>query len=313
MHWILSVSESFSLDKVLARSARLLCPPFGLNGKEASTLYRVERLSTGHTVELSISQTATGLVLHTNARLDGRETEEISQKVWRMLRIGENLQTFLEMARNTPQLAAAAREGTLQLRGATMFEDIVKAAILVFNSEKNYVQSVSWLVDRFGDPLPSNPTLHAFPTPRQLLGEMALQEKLLGAALAQRLHKVAMQFQTQKIKSEEWFAPHQSLASFEANLRRMLDLKDEEIGAAMFYLGRYDYIPVDPNAQQRVGIYLGEYTRATPEEVRALFENWQPWGGLAYWLWDWSIHGTAHLPTEREGSYGALENWRRTG
>lgn len=312
MHWILTVSESFSLDKVLARSERLLCPPFSVGAKEA-TLYRVERLTTGHTVELSISQTSTGLVIRTEARLDGKETEEISQKVWRMLRIGENLQAFLDKARTMPQLGAARREGALQLRGATMFEDIVKAAVLIFNSDKNYVQPISWLVDRFGDPLPSNPTLHAFPTPRQLAGEMDLQEKILGTPLARRIHKVATLFQIQKIKGEGWFAPHLTLANFETNLKQMLELNDEDIGRAMLYLGRYDYIPVDYHAQQRVGLYLGEQAQATPEKVRALFQNWQPWGGLAYWLWDWSTNGSATMPAESEESYGALENWRRTG
>ncbi len=311
MHWILTVSESFALDKVLARSERLLCPPFSVGAKE-STLYRVERLSTGHTVELTISQTSTGLVIRTDARLDSKETEEISQKVWRMLRIGENLQAFLDKARTTPQLAAAAREGALQLRGATMFEDIVKAAVLIFNPEKNYVPSVSWLVDRFGDPLPSNPTLNAFPTPRQLLGEMALQEKILGTRLARGIHKITTLFQAQKTKSEGWFAPHLTLTAFEINLRQILDLGNEDIGRAMLYLGRYDYIPVDYHAQQRVGLYLGEQAQATPEKVRALFQNWQPWGGLAYWLWDWSTSG-AVMPPKSEESYGALENWRRTG
>lgn len=307
MHWILTVSESFSLDKVLARSAQLLCPPFSVSRKEA-TLHRVERLDAGHTVELSISQTSAGLVIHTDARLDGKENEEISQKIWRMLRIGEDVRVFLDSARHTPQLAAAARDGALQLRGATLFEDVVKAMFLIFSSEKNYAQSVGWLVDRFGDPLPSNPTLHAFPTPRQLFGEAAFKEKLWGPALEQRLYRIATFFHTQKSKSEAWFAPRLSLAAFEANLRQLLDLADEEIGRAMVYLGRYDYVPVDARARQRVGDYLGDGSLATPEQVRALFERWQPWGGLAYWLWDWSNKETGAMPVASEETYGAPEN-----
>ena len=73
----------------------------------------------------------------------------------------------------------------------------------------------------------------------------------------------------------------------------------------MMYMGRYDYIPTDTRAQQRVGTYLDDPTPATPAAVRAFFEPWQPWGGLAYWLWDWSANTTA---LTNEVQYGTLEN-----
>lgn len=287
MHWILTVSDTFMLDNIIARSRLMMAPPFRLNGTSAY-LNRVERLSTGHTIDLGISQSTSGLVLQTDARLNSRETEEISQKTWRMLRIGENLHAFLVRARKTPELATGTRNGIVQLRGATLFEDLIKAAILICKGESHYNQPATWLVDYFGDPLPNNPTLHAFPTASQLAEEPRTQINMLGPKLAHYITQVITAFDNQDAHLVSLFNMHINVNDFESALRHILDAPTEAVGTAMAYLGRYDYIPIDTRAQQRVGTYLGEATPATPTAVRALFEPWQPWGGLAYSLWDWA-------------------------
>ncbi len=68
MHWILTVSNTFTLDNIITRSRQMLCPPFRVSGNN-QYLRRVERLSTAHTIDITITQTATGLVLHTDTRL----------------------------------------------------------------------------------------------------------------------------------------------------------------------------------------------------------------------------------------------------
>jgi hypothetical protein len=83
-------------------------------------------------------------------------------------------------------------------------------------------------------------------------------------------------------------------------------LNDEVMGLMMLSLGRYDYIPVDQCAQQRVSQYWHDGGSVRPEDVRAAFAPLQPWGGLGYWLWDWREAGN---PVESElGNDGKLEN-----
>ena len=52
----------------------------------------------------------------------------------------------------------------------------------------------------------------------------------------------------------------------------------------------YDFIPIDSWALKVVSRewYQGEPVR--PTEVKAAFERWGEWKGLAFSLWDWSIH-----------------------
>lgn len=309
MRWVLSVSGSFSLARVIHRSQPFLCSPFRVGG-HAEVLHRVERLSSGQTVGLSVMQNPTGLLLQTDARLNGKTTEELSLKTWRMLRIGENLDPFMEMARHTPELTSVAEHGGQLLRGTTLFEDVVKAIVLVHRRTEDYAQSISWIVDQFGDPLPSNPTLHAFPTCDQLLLGGPLQA-MLGVLVAQQLAQAVAAFQTQLKEMTAFVESQPEIALLETMLRELLGLDNEVIGLVMLYLGRYDYIPVDLRAQQRVGRYLKVNAAVAPDDVRALFAPWQPWGGLAYWLWDWPPSTIAYQTLGNEVPYGELENQHR--
>ena len=78
-----------------------------------------------------------------------------------------------------------------------------------------------------------------------------------------------------------------------AQLAEELMLDTLGAGLLMLYLGRYDYIPTDTAAQQRVREYLQSTETVSEQDIVALFDRWHPWGGLAYWLWDWSKVPTA--------------------
>jgi len=309
MRWVLSVSESFSLARVIHRSQRFLCPPFRASGRDGA-LHRVERLSLGQTVDLTVTQNSTGVLLQADTHLSGKKAEELSQKAWRMLRIGENLDPFMEMARRTPELASVVELGGQLLRGTTVFEDIVKAIFLVHRRAGDYLQSISWIVDQYGDPLPSNPTLHAFPTYDQLLVEPPLLT-MAGETAAQQLKQVITVFQAQSKEITAFVESRPELGLLETTFRDLFGLDSEVIGQVMLYLGRYDYIPVDLCARQRVGRYLKPDEAAPPEAVRALFAPWQPWGGLAYWFWDWSLPVVSYHTFRDEAPYGEFESQHR--
>ncbi|MBN2006934.1 MAG: hypothetical protein JXA21_26510 [Anaerolineae bacterium] len=268
-------------------------------------------MSSGQTIDLLVTQNSTGLLLQTDARLSGKRTEELSLKTWRMLRIGENLAPFMEMARHTPELASVVEQGGQLLRGTTFFEDVVKAVILAHRRPEEYLQSVPWIVDQFGDPLPSNPTLHAFPTCGQLPTGEGLQS-MLGSPTAQSLGRIVEVFRARSEELTDFVESQPELGLLETTLKERLALDNEAIALVMLYLGRYDYIPVDLRAQQRVGRYLNVNAAAAPEDVLALFAHWQPWGGLAYWLWDWSSPAVSYQTLRNEVPYGELEGQHRT-
>ena len=309
MHWILTVPDSFILTQVIQRSQWLLQPPFRLN-RAQENLHRVERLASGYTVALAISQVPAGLVLETDERLGSNDREEISHKTWRMLRLGDNLRPFLEIANRTPGLESTIRYGAHLLRGTTFFEDVVKAIIFTMESKAKQGLHLAWIVDRFGDPLPSNPTRHAFPTPRQLIRGEQLLGEMFDPAIATRLITVADKFEEQAPYIAAMTSDDVPLEKLTYNLEQLFELDVTTIGLVMLNLSRYDYIPVDSSARRRVSSHF-RGRKIGSSEIRLMFEPLQPWGGLAYWLWDWS---TAHpLNSALEAPYGKLENQCRTG
>ena len=71
MHWVLTIPGDFSLSALLQRSQQFLLPTFEVN---QGCLERVEQLSSGHIVLLTISQVPAGLQLASDQRLAGSET-----------------------------------------------------------------------------------------------------------------------------------------------------------------------------------------------------------------------------------------------
>jgi 3-methyladenine DNA glycosylase/8-oxoguanine DNA glycosylase len=311
MHWTLTVPETFSLPQIIRRSLnceqskleqfRLLQPPFSAN-RSKERLNRVERLQSGITVSLTLAQTPAGLIVSTEERLTGKDTEEISQKIRRMLRLGENLQPFLDIARRIPSLETTLQHGVHILRGATFFEDVIKAIILTEEEKTQQGHRITWIVDRFGDPLPSNPTRHAFPTPQQFLaGDIVLRDTFL-PHIAGKLVQVAEKFCIEAEHIETVSQQHLSADKLADELMRLFALEPAALELIMLSLGRYDYIPTTPCLQRPPRPNNGSKRREPLRDTRSMFELLQPWGGLACWFWDWSRADSAGANTFAGGN-----------
>ncbi len=306
MHWILNVSEDFSLSGIINISQWLLLPPYAV-GPSAEYLLRVEQLTSGHTVLLKLWQNPAGLVLQASERLNGLETEELSRKARRMLRLDDNLARFLRKAHKTPALHAAVKHGGIFLRGATLFEDFIKALVLASSPEDWGRQRITWLVDRLGAPLPSNPTHHAFPTPQQLLWGKHLLREMLPLNVSECICDAAEIFYTKANQLEGLTRSDLPLMVVDQVVRHLLGLEDYAHSLFMLALGRYDYIPTDSHTCQRLERAWEHPAPITPEAVIEAFSPWKPWGGLAYWLWDWQVEAVP-VPWQGELVNGNFAN-----
>lgn len=285
MEWSLTFPNAFSLAQLIRRSRGLLLPPFEVY-RSPERLTRVELLGSGRTVAMILASDPAGLILSTETRLMGMESEELSRKIWRALRLGEDLTPFMELAATHPVLRSALRQGVRFVRGTSLFEDVVKALLLTSSPPPSGARKVAWLVERVGHPLASNPTRHAFPTPQQVLQSTALLPEL-GPELAPALVRAAELFQYESESLEGLVDPRLPLKTLVEMLDHLFGLNESACSLVMLCLGRYDYIPTDECALRRVSLEWPGSQPVGPAEVRAAFEHWQPWGGLAYWLWNW--------------------------
>ncbi len=291
MHWLLSIPDDFSLREVIRRSGWLLRPPFHVPPLKGQ-LTRLESLDGENAIELAVSQAPAGLVLQTTARLSGQEVQGASQRVWRMLRLDEDLRPFLRAVRRSEALTSTARLGARLLRGTTLFEDVLTAVGATWEDSLHpSFRLVSALVDRLGTPLPANPTLHTFPNPQRILAGRGLLSDVFSPDLTAQILHVARLF-AEDTTFEELIRCSVATDELAHELRRLTGITPPNLGLLMLHLGRYHYVPTDWVARERLRRYRQLPESSSREiathDVLRFFERWQPWGGLAYWLWDWS-------------------------
>ena len=288
MHWILSTTDRFSLRQTIRQSSWMLHAPFRAT-HTGDQLLRIERITSQKTVAVVIAQNNQNLVIHTSSNLSGPEIEELTKRARRMLRLGDDFKPFYNLIEDIPLRPDDYFINPMLLRGTTLFEDVIRATSLDWYPE-GYVDAnrYTWLVDHFGDPLPSNPTLHAFPSPGQILRDQQIVTTTLTPDLSNTIIHLANMFDSHINTITtilEKNIPSRELAS---KLKDLLLLDETSISQVMLSLGRYDYIPTGPIARERWHRYWIQDTKSPPIDIVEHFANWQPWGGLAYWLWDWT-------------------------
>ena len=263
--------------------------PFFVERRTAA-LGRVERLSTGRVVELLIREAGDGVTVETSARLEGVEREEVARKVWWMLRLGEDLSPFYEAVRGDSRLAHLEREGKGRiLRSPTIFEDVVKVVLTTNTTWDRTVQMVEALVARYGDPLPTDPSRHAFPTPVQLAA--AREEDLRSIGMGYRapyLIDLARRVADGEVDLERLKDGNLPADRVREILRDLPGVGKYAAALLMVLMGRYDAVPVDTVARERVSREWYGGRRVSDEEVERAFAPWGEWKGLVYWWWPWS-------------------------
>jgi len=287
MHWRLSTKGPFSLRKTIRQSSWMLHAPFQII-QMGSQLLRIERISREKIIPVVFAQSNQTLIIHTTSNLSGSEIEELTKRTRRMLRLSEDFKPFYNLIYTKPVLHNQDFSNPVHLRGSSLFEDIIRATTLAWDIEGTVdANKYTWLVDHFGDPLPSNPTLHAFPEPTQILEEQEAIIDQFQPSIGDTIIHVANIFETQPGTIDSILEQQIPSSALSEELNHLLHLDDAPLSQVMLSLGRYDYIPTDPLAQARWHRFANQYSGPQPADIRQHFEDWQPWGGLAYWLWDW--------------------------
>jgi 3-methyladenine DNA glycosylase/8-oxoguanine DNA glycosylase len=280
----------FSLSAVVGSHGWVRLAPFGTDTRTGGLTY-VARLDSGRAVELLIQEASDGVSVEVDEQLSEAEQDEVARQVTWMLGLEQDFSHFYALAREEPKLAHVEEQALGRiLRCPTLFEDTVKTILTTNTSWAGTVRMVQALVSQFGDPLPSDLTHHAFPTPEQLAATGA--ETLRSAARLGYRSPYVVEL-ARAVASGELDLESLKVADMPtAELRkRLLAIKGVGGYAAanlLMILGHYDFVPVDSWAMKMVSHewYGGEAVGQT--EVEAAFERWGEWKGLAYWFWDWS-------------------------
>jgi len=265
---------------------------------ERQVLTRVERLAKGRVVPLSLSGTGHQIIAEAPGRFGKREQSEIAGKLAWMFMLDADFDEFYALADGETKLQhVRPRAMGRWLRSSTLFEDVVKVMLTTNIQWGGTRRLAAALVGRYGESLPSNPSLRAFPVAEVIARSRETTLRSLGLGYrAPYLLQLARGVVSGKY----------DLAALADETRPTHDVRNDLLAlpgigpyAAATLLGllrRYDFIGVDTEAVSNVskGFYGGE--PVGPKEVEAVFGRWGRYKSLAYWFWDWE--GQQQSPME---------------
>lgn len=289
MRLTLSACPPFSLRAVIDSHGWVQLPPFAID-PQSGALIRIERLQTGRVVEFIVQEAVGGVSVEVRDRITGAEREEIGRKVWWMLGLGEDLSSFYSFVQKEPALSHVVDQALGRiLRCPTVFEDTAKTILTTNTTWAGTIRMVEALVSEYGDPLPTDPSRHAFPTPAQLAAATDGELRRLGLGyrtpfmleLAERI--VAGSLDLDSLKAD-----HLPTAEMLVRLHDIKGVGQYAAACLLVLLGRYDHVPVDSWARKLVSREWYDGRPIGRKEVEGAFERWGHWKGLAYWFWKWS-------------------------
>jgi 3-methyladenine DNA glycosylase/8-oxoguanine DNA glycosylase len=260
-------------------------PPFSWDSENA-VLTRVENFSDIGPAILKIYAVGASIIVETD---DALPQAEVSGRVSHMLQVDVPMDDFHKYCAASEHLRRIpeSKQGRL-LRSPTIYEDIVKVIATTNTTWTQTKAMIARIVDNFGTPLLSDPTLRSFPSPEQI-AKVSLAEFSEKARMGYRsasVHRIATEIAEGRLDLGSWNDP--SLSSDDL-YKRFLSLPGVGPYAAsclMIYLGRYDRVNVDSWARTLVGKELGR--KVTDKEARDFFEPYGKWKALVYHFYKWT-------------------------
>ena len=293
MKFSLSACPPFSLKSVVKSHGWASLAPFNLDSHTDELAY-VYRLESGQVVEILIQEVSDGVNIEVDGTFNEAERDEVSRNVGYMLELEQDFNHFYRLARSEPKLASVEEraQGRL-LRCPTLLEDVVKTILTTNTMWTGTIRMVEKLVSQFGDPLPADPTRHAFPTAEQLA---ATEEEVLRSTVrlgyrAPYVLELARDVASGTLDLESLKTADIPTVQLRKRLLSIKGVGGYAVANLLMILGRYDYVPIDTWALKVVSHEWHGGESVGRAEVEAAFERWGEWKGLAYWFWDWSYAG----------------------
>ena len=288
MTFTLTPLTSFNLAAVVRSHGWIQMPPFAETTNHG--LAYIIRLSAGKVLRFAVHAHNTDLRVDTTDIITETEQNELIQTITWMLDLNQDFTEFYALAHQEPKLTKMVeRQAGRVLRSPTLFEDVIRT-ILTTNTLWNHtLRMCRELTTRYGDPLPCERELHAFPTPERLaqVDEPTLREECRMGYRAPYVNELAQRVASGELNLEALKTSNFPTTELRKELLGIKGVGGYAAANLLMLLGRYDYVPVDSWALKVVSNEFFGGEKVTPKQVLSTFEKWGKWQGLVYWFWDW--------------------------
>lgn len=297
--------EPVDLARTFRSHGLAALPPMRL-GEGTATLEATLPIEgyTPRTVRIRQNGPGLGLVNATGPAPGVHESEKILVPVRHVLRLDEDLSPFYALAAEDPELAWVARGAGRMIRGATVFEDVVKTLCTTNCSWSATARMIGTLVEHLGEKAhgapDTGPLGRAFPTPEAMAGagEDFYKEVVRAGYRGRYLLALSRSVAEGTLDLEALDAPAEELPDAEVELRLLALPGVGPYAAAhiMTMLGRYSRLILDSWTRPTYARLSGR-DGASDGEIVERFSPYARYAGLAFWLY--LTRGWIEEPAER--------------
>lgn len=225
-------------------------------------------------------------------------TKELARMARHMLRMDADLSGFYAMTASDPDLSWVASGAGRMVRGATVFEDVVKTVCTTNCAWSATKRMVNALVEHLGEPAPGapphGPQGRAFPTPEVMAanGDRFYREVVRAGYRGSYLRSIAARVAAGELDLDALGAatpeelPDDEL---EADLLALPGVGPYAAATIMLTMGRYSRLILDSWSRPTYAALVGKKQVADRTIVRR-FRRYGRYAGLAFWLFltrDW--------------------------
>lgn len=288
MTFTLTPPTPFNLPAVVRSHGWIQMPPFAETPDHG--LSYVIRLGTGKVLRFEVHTIGTGLRVDATDILTEAEQNELSRTITWMLDLEQDFTEFYALAQQEPKLTKMVeRQAGRVLRSPTLFEDVIRTMLTTNTLWKHTLRMCREVTTRYGDSLPYEPELHAFPTPERLaqVDEPTLREECRMGYRAPYVNELAGRVASGEMNLEALKTSSLTTPDLRKELLGIKGVGGYAAANLLMLLGRYDYVPVDSWALKVVSNEFFGGEKVTPKQVLTTFERWGKWQGLVFWFWDW--------------------------
>jgi len=253
--------------------------------KETRILTRIERLTNGVLVKLTISDGGKeGIQISVEgiAQLTDEQRAEIELHVSRCFSLHWNLDEFYQFLDGHSEYVWIAQENAgRMLIGATVWEDLAKT---LFTTNTTWAQTIAMTqrLCSLGDQYAEDE--HAFPTPEQIAAIPFddFAEQVRAGYRAAYLHALAEQIASGELDVEAWYGDISSDDLYKA-VKSLKGFGDYAAGTMLRLLGHFDQLAIDTACRSAYKRVTGSDT-AEDKAIKEYYQQFGEWQGLMAWM-----------------------------